>query len=228
MEPTTENPAMSLDDIDRHKENILPCEETPPEKQKANKRFSVLSHFFGYDCPCGCLVLMIGFAGPIPLVPYFFPFLFTNSAEHLPTAEYFSPEATNFSYHDTFMHRVREFDIPEEAFLKMCEKSEGKPISIATLPDLPRPDHPPQVNARQGDNIPLTIVRYVYPRKEHRQCNPWNFAECKIDQTGKTDDSCFHSVSKGYYYENRLGNGGGIYMLYDSENGRCYMHWNHH
>ena len=167
------------------------------------------------------------------MIPFFFPALFISSGEHLPQAEHLSPEATNFSFYKTFMHRVQEFDIPAEAFLKMCERERYEAIAIAieTLSDLPPFDHTdhtqPLVNYKR--EVPLTIVRYVYHKEMHQNdCDPWNRAKCNVDPSGKTDDSCFRSVSKGYYFEHRRGNGGGLKILYDSENGRCYMHWNHH
>jgi hypothetical protein len=127
------------------------------------------------------------------------------------------------------MRRVREFDIPEEAFLRMCKEREDEPVAIETLPDLPPFDHEtpsPQINSRR--EVPLTITRYVSLIGGHKGCDPWNFAKCNVDPSGKTDASCFRSVSQGYYFERRHGNGGGLYMLYDSENGRCYMKWNSH
>jgi len=217
-------------------------QNTSEDKTKTQKKNGCLALFQAFGCCSGCLILMLGFGGPAPLIPFFFPALFTSSGEHLPTAEQFSPEATNYSYYDTFMHRRREFDISEEAFLKMCKEKGYEPISIETLPDLPPFDHEnnerPWVNYQR--EVPMSMVRYVYHKKEHRynkeephtRCEPWShpakYAKCSVDPSGKTDNSCFHAVSKGYYYEIRYGNGGGLEMLYDLENGRCYMHWNHH
>ncbi|MGL4595765.1 MAG: hypothetical protein ACRC2T_10350 [Thermoguttaceae bacterium] len=211
--------------------NIENLQEETPQQKKDTKSGSC-SSTFGGCCGCGCLFLLLfGLGGPAPLIPFFFPALFTSSGEHLPTAKQFSPEATNYSFYHTFMHRIREFDISEEAFLKMCEKAEYTPVAIETLPDLPHIDHSSQDRNRINykREVPLNIVRYVYHKDEHKNgCSPWNSAECRIDPSGKTDASCFHRVSKGYYFEHRLSNGGGLYMLYDSENGRCYMQWNHH
>ena len=200
-------------------------------KTEGKKKTGCLAWLGVPGCSCGCLVLLLGFGGPAPLIPFFFPALFTSSGEHLPKAEQFSPEATNYSYYNTFMHRVREFDISEEAFLKMCKEAEYEPVAIETLPDLPPFDHDanrdkPRINYMR--KVPMAIVRYIYRKEGHEGCDPWNSDKCTVDPSGKTDDSCFRSVSKGYYYEIRYGDGGGLEMLYDSENGRCYMHWNHH
>ncbi|MGL6194171.1 MAG: hypothetical protein ACRC2T_05050 [Thermoguttaceae bacterium] len=115
----------------------------------------------------------------------------------------------------------------------MCKEAEYTPVSIEMLPDLPQVDYTnedseeSQINYKR--DVPLNIVRYVYHKDEHKDgCSPWNSAKCNVDPSGKTDASCFHSVSQGYYFERRYRNGGGLYMLYDSENGRCYMKWNHH
>ena len=204
------------------------------QKEKEKKRTGCLAWIRAYGCGCsgcGCLFLLFGLAGPVPLIPLFFPGLFTSSGEHLPKAEQFSLEATNYSHYSTFWHKVREFDIPEKAFLEMCKEKEYEPVAIETLPDLPPFDHEkpsPRINFRR--EVPLTIVRYVFlkEREKHKDCDPWNWTKCNVDPSGKTDDSCFHSVSTGYYFEHRSGNGGGLYMLYDLENGRCYMKWNSH
>ena len=181
------------------------------------------------DWGCGCFFLIIFLAVFVKIFPFFFPALFTSSGEHLPRAEYYSPEATDYSFHRTYMHQVHEFSIPENAFLKMCHTKGWMPNAVESLPDLPPFDFDapfPRVNWER--KVPLTIPRYVYPKHGHEECDPWNSDECHVDPTGKTDQSCFHSVSQGYYYEHRSGNGGGIVVLYDTENGRCYIHTNHH
>jgi len=175
---------------------------------------------------CGCVLLFL-LVGSYSIIPFFFPGSFISSGEHLPKAELFSPEATNYSFYCTFMTHVREFNIPEEAFLKMCKEAEQEPVAVEALPDLPPFDFTnkerPKLNYER--KVPLTIVRYVYHGEEHGECSSWH-AECHVDPNGKTDDSCFRSVSRGYYFEHCLSNGGGLKILYDSENGRCYMYWN--
>ena len=180
-------------------------------------------------CGCGCLVLLpFVLVGSYFTAVIFFPSLFISSGEHLPKATHISPEATNYSYYQSYMRTVREFDIPVEAFLEMCKKQKRAPvtpIAIETLPDLPPFDHEadmPWINYER--TLPLTIGRYLSHKEEHQGCKYWD-AECKVDPSGKTDDSCFRSVSKGYYFEIRLGNGGGYTVIYDSENGRCYTYW---
>ena len=154
---------------------------------------------------------------------------FPASGEHLPKAEQFSPEATNYSYHLKYSSQLHEFDISEKAFLEMCEEKGWEPVVVETLPDLPPFDHEkpsPRINYLR--EVPLTIVRYVNlkEREKHKGCDPWNSAKCNVDPSGKTNASCFRSVSQGYYYERRYDNGGGIFVLYDSENGRCYTYSN--
>ena len=184
----------------------------------------------GADWGCGCFIVFMFLAVFAKIFPFFFPALFTSSGEHLPQAEYYSPEATDYSFHHTYLDQVHEFSIPENAFLEMCRVKKWQPIAIESLPDLPPFDFDapfPRINWKR--EIPLTMPRYVYPKPEHEQCNPWSvIRECHIDPTGKTDQSCFHSVSQGYYFEHRRSNGGGIIVLYDTENGRCYINTNPH
>ncbi|GHT44301.1 hypothetical protein FACS189454_01300 [Planctomycetales bacterium] len=165
-------------------------------------------------------------------IPFFFPNLFVSNGEHLPTAEMFSPEATNYSFSEDYMRRRREFDIPEAAFLKMCKEQDWNPVLIETLPDLPPFDREhweqferdkPRINIAR--KCPLEIGRYCrMTQLKHKDCRSPD--KCKFDPTGLTDDSCFHVVSKGYYFEARISNGGGIYVLYDLSNGRFYSEWN--
>ncbi|MGL6194172.1 MAG: hypothetical protein ACRC2T_05055 [Thermoguttaceae bacterium] len=87
-------------------------DETQPQKKKTNSGCCL-----PFGCGCGCLLLLlIGLGGPAPLIPFFFPTLFTSSGEHLPRVEQFSPEATNYSFYNTFLNRVCEFDISEDGF----------------------------------------------------------------------------------------------------------------
>ena len=212
---------------DKHDEGgvfFSPAHDTPmppPTKKKGC--------FFIYGCSCGCFALILLLGGPAPLLPFFFPALFTTSGEHLPIAESYSPEATDYSFHNTFMHQVCEFNISEQAFLEMCRERKWPPIAVESLPELPPFDwQSPRPWINYEREVPQTVPRYIYPKPGHEHCDPWNFDTCGIDPTGKTDESCFRSVTRGYYYEYRVDNGGGTVMLYDSENGRCYIHSNHH
>jgi len=130
----------------------------------------------------------------------------------------------NFSYDITYSWQHVEFDISETDFLGWCknEASGWEPIEIEILPSLPTIDTiMPSINHRR--ECPLWIPRYCRYKPEHKNCNPWN-KECQHDPTGKTDDACFRIVDNGYYYETRAHNGGGVYVLYDRDNNRCYIH----
>lgn len=139
--------------------------------------------------------------------------------EHLPTASEYSSEATNYSYYNRLLHRVCEFDLSEDAFVKMYrnkfvapneeDSSENSLHEIETLPDLP-----------------LKITRYNYAKPEHEACQHFIFPGCDVDPSGETDASCFRAVSQGYCSERRGSDGGGIDILYDTENGRCYIRSN--
>lgn len=152
-----------------------------------------------------------------------------RSGENLPKAEQYSPEASNYSFYNRLLHQVCEFDIPEAAFWEMCEKESWRPIPIETLKELPPPEYDdddewPKVNTERS--VPVGIRRYVWDRPEHENCSP-NY-ECELDPGGKGENSCHRVVSKGYYFEARASDGGGMKMLYDSETGRCYIHTSPH
>jgi len=177
----------------------------------------------------GCLLLLPALPVLVVMVAWGYRDI-PRSGEHLPKAVEYSPHATNYSYHTRLLHQVCEFDIPEDAFLEMCQaKQWWHPVAIETLAELPKDetqDEYPVINEER--KVPLGNRRYVWDKPEHDNCRFFygNHGECKVDPSGKTDASCFRSVSQGYYYEIRGSNGGGIKVLYDSENGRCYIHSN--
>lgn len=182
-------------------------------------------------CICVCVVL-----APVIFVGGATVFIMINwawrdvprSGEHLATAEEYSQHATNYSYYNRLLHQVCEFDIPEDAFLEMCKvKGYRHPVLIETLADLPRDETDSWPRINENRNVPVTIRRYVWHEPQHENCHP-SVPDCQVDPTGKTDASCFHSVSRGYYYEIRGEDGGGIKIVYDAENGRCYIHSSPH
>ena len=146
-----------------------------------------------------------------------------------------APKGTNFSYDSVYMRYYCEFTIFEEDFLGWC-KNRTNPFEILEIKDLPslpalnwhlEDRDKDKINERRGSQIPLSIVRYNMRKPEHENCNPWdwNDRQCKIDPAGKNGGACFRFVSDGYYFEHRLSNGGGAYILYDRETHRCYIEW---
>lgn len=185
--------------------------------------------FINVGCCCSCVVLLPFLLVGGMFLPFFFSGLFISSGEHLPRADFYSPDTTDYSFYNTYMHQVLEFSISEQAFLEMCREKKWAPIPVESLAELPpfdRDQSYPLINSER--NVPQTVPRYVYPRPEHERCGSLSYGDCRVDPTGKTDESCFRSVTHGYYYEYRVRNGGGTVMLYDAENGRCYIHSNHH
>ena len=177
---------------------------------------------------CGCFMLIMILPPAVIMVNWAYRDI-PRYAEHLPKAEEYSSQATNYSYYNRLLHQACEFDIPEDAFLAMCQSQQWQPVSIETLPELPKDETQekyPHVNDER--RIPLEILRYVWHKSNHVDCRSFVYGNCQVDPSGKTDASCFRSVSQGYYYEIRGENGGGIKVLYDFENGRCYIHTNPH
>jgi|GEM_PF-3730838 len=173
---------------------------------------------------CGCIVLFPFLLLALMLAAWAYKDI-PRYGEHLPKAEKYSPQATDYSYYNRLLHQACEFDIPENAFLEMCQIKKWHPVPIETLSELPKvetQDEYPWINFRR--RVPLEISRYVrWYKPGHEECYPFH-GDCKVDPSGKTDASCFRSVSQGYYYEIIWSNGGGITVIYDSENGRCYIH----
>ena len=139
-------------------------------------------------------------------------------------------------YYYSYLNRYFEFTISEPDFLewRTSGKFPWEPVEIKSLPSLPKPEKQ-WVDRQNGDwklvnsrrEIPLFIVRYCHKKAEHENCNPWD-EKCSIDPTGKTDEACFRILDDGYYYQTSRRNGGGVYVLYDRENQRCYINYSSH
>lgn len=173
---------------------------------------------------CGIILLIVLFF----VVPFVTAIRYHEHGENKPTAPIYNAEkGKNFSYDFSFMHQFCEFDISEVDFLDWCKTKEisWELVEIETLPSLPEVDRNklPRINHQR--NIPLLIARYCCRKTEHEECYPWT-EKCQVDTTGKTNKACFHIVENGYYYESRWSNSGGVYVLYDRENSRCYIHVN--
>ena len=134
-----------------------------------------------------------------------------------------------------FPREYMEFTISEQDFLDWgkIQNDRGwdwKLLEIENLPSLATPANPdrkdkdawPVINRRQGEKIPLSIVRYLHGKKEHNECKPWS-DRCQIDPTGKTDNACYRLVDDGYYFEKTWPSGAHDYFLYDREKQRCYF-----
>ena len=158
----------------------------------------------------------------------------TEFGENKATSPVFNAEkGSHFSYYVSYLNRFVEFTISEQDFLNWCKDRGWEPFDeIKNLPVLPRPPEPNWhndsdaiwVNQRRGREIPLAIIRYNHIKEEHEACNPF-LRRCRIDSTGRTDQACVRLIGDGYYYEHRWADGGGVYILYDRENNRCYVQW---
>ena len=187
----------------------------------------------GYACcaiSCGAPVLF--FALMISAFVWYVGY-YHSFGENQAGAPVFSPaKGTNFSYDVTYSRSHIEFTIAEVDFLDWCKKNGWTPVEIKDVPSLPKVvfdwDNDaawPRINEGQGGEIPLAIPRYKYRKPEHERCNSYD-KKCQIDPTGKTDDACFRLVDDGYYYERRARSMGGVHILYDRENNRCYVQAN--
>jgi hypothetical protein len=140
-------------------------------------------------------------------------------------------KGTNFSYDVTYSRNHVEFTIAEQDFLDWCKQLGWTPIEIKDLPLLPEVEYDwdndaawPRINEQQGNKGPLIISRYNCRKPEHERCKYGQ--ECLVDPTGQIDDACFCSVEDGFYYECRRRSCGGVHVLYDRENNRCYIQEN--
>ncbi|MDR0521731.1 MAG: hypothetical protein LBH00_07740 [Planctomycetaceae bacterium] len=189
-------------------------------------------------CGCGVPLLFFAIIFCLYLSLYFF---WKDSAEHSPTLHVLGfpvsgVQAANQSYYHTWLHQHGEFDITQEEFFKIFNDNwyRGKPVDIEKRTDKDGFEIPGEDDKVIRVNMsfhpyPYFIRRYNGMKQEHKDCLYLTDEQhCKIDPTGRTDASCFRLVSHGYYYEQRFSNGGGVYMLYDTDNHRCYYRGNHH
>jgi len=194
-----------------------------------------------FCCGLGCgipLLFAIAF-----VVLFLYAVNYTKLGENEDTSPIFYTEkGSNYSYFYSYMRWYCEFTISEEDFLDWCSNREFpfEVLEIKDLPSLPKHDRRlheltddelPMIHERRGGRIPLSIVRFSSRKPEHENCKSyWEHIppeeRCVIDPTGKTDNSCFRIVEDGYYHEHRWQCHGGLYILYDRTNNRCYIKWN--
>jgi len=216
-------------DLDRREVDDTMKESSNEQKQNENDSQKAL-RMLG----CACLFIVLS---PVIYVFCSIVFIMLNWAyrdiprygEHLAEAKEYSPEATNYSYYNVLLHQVCEFDIPEDAFLEMCKaKKYATPVRIETLADLPPFDDEKYPHINDERRVPIIVRRYIWHEPQHKECDSFIMGDCEVDPTGKTDTSCYRAVSQGYYSEIRAEDGGGIKVVFDSENGRCYIHSSPH
>lgn len=175
---------------------------------------------------CGCCTAAVLVIVLLCLLARGFTFHYVGENQNR-SPMYGARNGKNFSYDITYMTQYVEFDISEPNFLNWCknETASWEPIEIETLLSRPLPDaYMPLINYKD-ENL-LWISRYCRRKPEHETCHPWS-KECQHDATGKTNNACFRIVDNGLYYETRSPNGGGVYVLYDRDNNRCYIYGNH-
>ena len=201
-----------------HKTFDIPETMKPQTNEKTNKKRKKING-------CGCAFLLF----VVFVILFCIALNLTEFGENEATLPIFCTEkGSNFSYYLTYSRQCCEFTISERDFLEWCKERWGESIDIVTLPSLPKDNRRyfertknefPIINEQR--EVPLLIGRYSYIKPEHEKC--WAHEKCQVDPTGKTDVSCCHFVDDGYYYEERYQDCGGVYILYDRSNQRCYI-----
>jgi hypothetical protein len=207
---------MRIEKFERIKTEYRIMTEQQKETAKPSARKSCLRFLMGITivslCVGGCLHLV--YTG----------ITHTDSGEHLSVPTYYPNDATDYSFYDSYTLKMCEFSVPEESFLKYSKSKGWDVVSIekadAFYPKMERTEPLSRLPEQATITKPLDINRCIrYFKPEHQEC----YSECKVDPTMLTDKSCLHIVSKGYWYMTINGAGRGITVLYDKENGRCYL-----
>ncbi|MDR3196821.1 MAG: hypothetical protein LBU34_03030 [Planctomycetaceae bacterium] len=154
----------------------------------------------------GVVIVLICLLFFILLYPIIY---YKESGEHLPVPDDFPQDAADYCYYRDLVIVLYEFNLPKDSFLKYCEKEKWEIEDIEKMEII-----------KYMPNKSFSTRRYIYPLKpEHHECTS---SECKIEPTGRTENSCIRFVSKGYCYEEYYRAGRGFTVVYDSENERYY------
>lgn len=192
---------------------------------------------------CGVVVLLV-IAYPIYLV---FWFTWTFRGEGLPHSLSWmeTTEGTNCSYfYNNYLGNTREYDISEADFLKISEASGQRLVHLKDASDeelfvrtvyLNEESSKAEKWSSRFETVTVNGKTFTVDRKpdreirvqrlhkrfnsKHEHCQ---WYDCKIDPTGKTDDSCFHVITNGWFDGVRFQTHGGIKYVYDLDNGRFY------
>jgi hypothetical protein len=129
-----------------------------------------------------------------------------EKGENVPSVEWLPPSASNVSFYHSYSWTAYEFDIDEQGFLKWAEEW---PVAKLT-----------------GGRV-VTVPRYlrmvlewpkdpIGPESEAE-------AEARFQVQGRYQASVKKEIRRGYYYERRDSNGGGVVVGYDLDAGRAYF-----
>ncbi|MDR1269928.1 MAG: hypothetical protein LBK82_10415 [Planctomycetaceae bacterium] len=139
---------------------------------------------------------------------------YKESGEHIPVPNrfphHFPQDATGYCYYRDARGMLCEFNLPQDSFLKYCEKEKWEITEIEKIKEI-----------KSTQEKSLIINRYIKRLKpEHHKCTG---SECKIEPTGRTENSCVRFVSKGYRCKKYRRKYAGFIAIYDNENERCYV-----
>ncbi|MDR2641962.1 MAG: hypothetical protein LBC74_04135 [Planctomycetaceae bacterium] len=191
--------------------------KTPENKQSIKTTWSC--------CPgMGCCIGILLFLGCV-FISFHHALYYKASGEHISVPSYYPQDATDYCFFATSAIRYCEFNLPKDSFLKYCEKEEWEIADIEKTSVFfiyYYNDFNMKKKREYTPEKPLTIPRYIrfQLKPEHLKCSQW---ECEVDPTGRTENACVRSVSKGYFYMTSNGASRGITVLYDSEKERCYL-----
>ena len=133
-----------------------------------------------------------------------------EEGENVAKVDWLPEEANQVSFHKSYGFTAYEFNISEKGFLDLARREgwEIKPIGAETV-SVERYLSHRLMTALKGKSVGDSDQE----QEEHQK----KYEEWKRDSR--------HIIAKGYYYKWLRGQtGGGIWVGYDSENGRAYYH----
>jgi hypothetical protein len=126
-----------------------------------------------------------------------------EEAQHVPRVDWLPRGATDVSYYRAYSWTAYEFDIDEAGFLRWA-KDEGWPVK--------RVDKPFTVPRHSFE-----AARRMYPRDDDDM--PAKEYQAAYDAARTASEKV---ITRGYGYERRQSNGGGVTVGYDLDAGRAY------
>jgi hypothetical protein len=126
-----------------------------------------------------------------------------DEAVNVPRVDWLPESARDVSYFRSYSFTAYEFDIDEAGFLAWA-KDEGWPVKPIGDTALTIPRHS------------FDKARRLYPQDDNLSPEEWR------DQFARAEAARTKVIRRGYHYERRQSNGGGVTVGYDLESGRAY------
>ena len=163
--------------------------------------------------PFPLLVLLLAGLVGLPLLLYgaYRGFTDAEAGENVPGVSWLPGSARNVSFYRSYSFTAYEFDIPEREFLNWAGGQGWEVRKVEGDPD------PPSVLRYHFGGGRLSYPADLHPGATESEVEAWKEA-LRAYRSAREK-----RVERGYFYEHRQRNGGGVSVGYDLDAGRAYV-----